>query len=96
MKLHWLGGIACLFLALGAHAQNLNDTLAKIKASGKLQLNTSSVSRTLSGITMAGITPGMALCETVIRRPSASAETTMPSRCSVAARATSGSINGRT
>lgn len=48
MKLHWLGGIACLFLALGAHAQNLNDTLAKIKASGKIVIGTRDASAPLA------------------------------------------------
>lgn len=54
MKLHWLGGVAWLCVALGAHAQNLDGTLAKIKASGKIVIGTRDASAPLAYSTGAG------------------------------------------
>ncbi|MGI4779171.1 MAG: transporter substrate-binding domain-containing protein [Janthinobacterium lividum] len=48
MKRYLLGGIAWMLIGLSAHAQNPEDTLAKIKASGKIVIGTRDASAPLA------------------------------------------------
>lgn len=48
MKWYWLGGVVWLCIAFGVHAQGVDDTLAKIKASCKIVTGTRDASAPLA------------------------------------------------